>query len=109
MSTTEERPRRVFHGPPGIASSTLFIGRRTHGDFRSKDPVGLRPLEHRERLGPRTPRRRWNGTLPGGVLSSMPTAGDEKKPGPKKADYSFAMMVPGAGLEPALPLPGKGF
>lgn len=45
----------------------------------------------------------------GGVLSGMPTAEDEKKPGPKKADYSFAMMVPGAGLEPALPLPGKGF
>jgi hypothetical protein len=56
------------------------------------------------------PRRRWNGTLPAwGVLSGMPTAEDEKKPGAKKADYSFTIMVPGAGLEPALPLPGKGF
>jgi hypothetical protein len=26
-----------------------------------------------------------------------------------KAANSIAMMVPGAGLEPALPLPGKGF
>ena len=50
--------------------------------------------------------RPFNGV---GVLSGMPSAEDEKKPGLKKVDYSFAMMVPGAGLEPALPLPGKGF
>ena len=43
-----------------------------------------------------------------GTISGIPQGGRaEARPG--KTDQSFAVLVPGAGIEPALPLPENGF
>jgi hypothetical protein len=44
-----------------------------------------------------------------GILSDMPAEDEDQKLRREKTGKSFEMMVPGAGIEPALPLPGKGF
>jgi hypothetical protein len=60
-------------------------------------------LRASRRAGPLLPLLDWH------LFSLGILAENEEENRPRETSKSFAMMVPEAGIEPALPLPGKGF